>query len=236
VRAVIRVAVIGFLAGPASAQEAFTFSWSVQDVTGTGVSNSNGIIEPGEDAMIYLQASFRPGVGGEAVWDTYGGTGLTGTVAGLGEVIFSLLGTQNLATGTWISDSPVPGFALSPIGSVQPGTNNLIGMIFGQYILPGGVPNSRNDDWFYRARWRPSDYLPRSVDFVFRNEPGPGDPSVLLDVGFRDPQGYISYRRDLWACNEPTGGFVIVPTSGTSMAIVVGQLMRRRRRLGEVRS
>jgi hypothetical protein len=195
-------------------QEAFTFTWTVEDVAGTGSSNSNGFVEPGEDAMIYLNASFRPGVGGTAVWNSGGGTGQLGQICGLGEVIFSLIGKSNIASGVWISDSPVPGFALSPIGGVQPGTNNLVGMIFGQYPPPGLTPDPRNDDWFYRARWRPTNYISREVAFRFQNEAGiAGDPSVMLDVGHRDPQGAVIYRRDTWTFDEPSGSFLVVPGS-----------------------
>jgi len=219
------------LAAEARSQEAFTFSWVVEDVAGTGAANSNGIIEPGEDAMIYLNASFRPGVGGLDVWNTAGGAGEQGRLCALGEVIFALIGTENLASGTWISDSPAPGFALSPIGGVQPTTNNLVGMIFGQYPLPGFAPNPRNDDWFYRARWRPTEYAPRVVAFRYHNEIGPGDPSVMLDVGHRDPQGLVIYRRDVWSFNEPVGSFLVVPASPAWLIVGawLSTLPRRRR-------
>lgn len=217
-------------AAPAAAQEAFTFSWQVQDVAGLGPANGNGIIEPGEDAMIYLHASFRPGVGGTAIWDTHGGSGQQGTVAGLGETVFHLIGTRNLDTGSWVTLSPVPGFALSPIGFVQPGTNNLISMIFGQYILPEQTPNPRNDDWFFRSRWRPHDYSPRDVAFLFENVIGPGNPSVFLDVGLRDPLGRILYRRDQWLYNQPAGGFTVVPGPGPLAAALVFLPFTRRRR------
>jgi len=217
----------------ASAQEAFTFSWVVQDVAGSGPANGNGIIEPGEDAMVYLHASFRPGVGGTAIWDTHGGTGQTGTVAGLGQVYFSLIGTRNLDSGSWGWQdlSPVPGFALSPGGIIEPGTYNLINMIFGQYIPIGATPNPRNDDWFFRARWHPDDYTPRDVTFRFQNEFSEGWPTVILDAGFRDPFGNIEYRGDRWTFNEPAGGFVVVPGPASwAVVLVAGGLISRRRR------
>lgn len=224
--------VLGLLsATSASGQEAFTFSWQVQDVPGVGPANGNGVIEPGEDAMIYLYASFRPGVGGTAIWDTHGGTGQEGIVAGLGETVFHVIGTQNLSTGSWISLSPVPGFALSPIGFIEPGTNNLISMIFGQYLLPEQAPNPRNDDWFFHARWRPNDYAPRDVSFVFQNVIGPGNPSVFLDVGIRGPQGQIECRRDRWLYNEPLGGFAVIPSPGTLPAVLLFAPHMLRRRL-----
>lgn len=219
------------MATGARAQEAFTFSWNVQDIAGTGTTNSNGIIEPGEDAMIYLNVSFRPGVGGTAVWDTNGGDGRPGTVAGLGEVVFDIIGTSNLLTGTWVTRAPVPGFALSPVGSVDPQTNNVYAQIFGQYILPGATPDPRNDDWFFRCRWRPNDYTPRNVGFRFHNNDlYTFDPSVIVDVGFRDPNGFVEYRRDTWTFNEPAGGFQVVPSPGSGLFLLALMRLAKRNR------
>lgn len=216
-----------------AAQEAFTFSWEVEDVAGLGPSNANGVIEPGEDALISLHGSFRPSVGGTAVWDTRGGIGQIGTVAGVGVVKFDLWGIQNIDSGTWIEPFlRAPGFSLSPVGGIDPTTNSLFSMIFGQFPFPGQAPNPRNDDWFFRARWRPNGYSPRSVEFTYRDSDSVLHwPSVLLDVGLRDPNQNILYVEDRWTWNEPSGSFLVVPapmTGGVALSLLWA--LRRHRR------
>lgn len=202
------------LTGLARGQEAFTFSWVVADVAGTGPANGNGVIEPGEDAIVQLNVSFRPGVGGTAVWDTNGGTGRVGSVAALHNVVFDLVATGNLATGAWSEFRHPSGFAYG-VGNLPQPDGGFVGLIFGQESIPGVALNPRNDGWFFRARWRPDGYTPRSVGFAFRrNGIEPNTPDVLLDVGDRDPQGLVIYRPDSWAYNEPGGGFSVVPGPG----------------------
>ncbi|MFN0134065.1 MAG: hypothetical protein ACKVW3_16240 [Phycisphaerales bacterium] len=216
---------------PCRAQEAFDFSWQVRDIAGTGPTNSNGIIEPGEDAHIFFYVSMQPGIGGAAIWNTNGGTGQPGTVEGLGFVAFGIIGTQGLDTGTWTVAGFPPNFNIGLPGSVNP-NNDLRGIGFAQFLLPGQAPDQRNNDWFYRVKWRPLDYLPRTVGFRFQGEEGGGVPYVLLDVGLRDPMGFPIYKPDTWGYNEPTGSFMIVPGPSAAAVMAGAALLvaRRRRR------
>lgn len=211
-------------------QEACTFSWVTADVAGTGPTNSNGVIEPGEDAMVSLHMSFRPDVGGTAVWDTNGGTGQIGTVAGFAMELFDVIGTSNLSTGTWMNSQFAPGFNLAVGHTIGP-NNNLLNWQYGQTVIPGAIPDPRNDDWFFRARWRPADYSPRAVSFFMRQSEMPGRywPGVILDVGLHDPMGNIEYRVDTWSSNEPEGGFVVVPAPGAMVLLFLVCMPRPKR-------
>ncbi|MBL9032183.1 MAG: hypothetical protein JNM80_10825, partial [Phycisphaerae bacterium] len=210
------------------AQEAFEFSWEVKDVAGLGPTNANGIIEPGEDAQIFFNVSFRPGVGGSAVWDTLGGTGQIGTVVGLGQVIGRLMADANLNTGTWTGIGYRSGFNLGIPPSAEPPHNHLVQWSFGQFVPPGLSPNPLNDDWFFWAKWRPLGYEPRHVAFHFENGWGtnPSWPFVILDIG---SPGEPDYREDTWAFNTPAGGFDVVPSPGAALVALAGGFMLGRR-------
>src|SRR4029453_12287956 len=121
-------------------------------------------------------------------------------------------------TGEWQSVAYAPGFNLNVSPVLGPG-NGLSAIEFGQFPMPGGgAPFPRNDDWFFRAIWRPSNYAPRSITFGFDlHPPPPENPTILLDVGEHDPSGNIIYRSDTWGYNHPVGGFTVVPAPATVM-------------------
>lgn len=224
------LATISLACQQAPAQESFAFSWVVEDVAGLGPANGNGVVEPGEDALISLYVSLQPGIGGPAIWNTQGGSGQPGLVGGVQIVYFDLLGTSALDTGTWIGPlMRAPGFALTPVGHIDPETNDLVKMIFGQYPSSLAPANPRNNDWFFRARWRPDGYAQRHVGFVFRNVSEIGGPTALLDVGLRDPENNILWVIDDWGHTHSPGGFLVVPSPSLGAWWLVGSLLWSRR-------
>lgn len=225
---------ISALVGPCRAQEAFVFSWDVKDIAGTGPTNANGVIEPGEDAQIFFNVSFRPGVGGTAIWDTLGGAGQVGIVGGLGWTSGNIIADQGLNTGDWTAIGYRSGFNLGVTAIVDPPQNHLLSWGFGQFLLPGESPNSLNDTWFFWARWRPHDYVPREVRFHYERTTGQTDNRVILNIGTKGSPNYVA---DAWAFNMPQGSVVIVPAPGVAitaayMGCVLSRRWRRRTILG----
>ncbi|MFN0134403.1 MAG: hypothetical protein ACKVW3_17960 [Phycisphaerales bacterium] len=218
---IVALCVLALPSAVCRAQEAFEFGWEVKDIAGTGPTNANGIIEPGEDAQIFFNVSFRPGVGGQAVWDTFGGTGQLGTVAGLGLVAGRLMADLNLNTGTWTGIGYRSGFNLGVQALIEAPNNHLVEWTFGQFAPPGLSPNPLNDTWFFWAKWRPIGYVPRHVAFHFENGRGtnPQWPYVLLDLG---SPGQPDYRGDTWTFNTPAGGFEVAPSPGTVFVALAG--------------
>lgn len=214
-------------------QEFVTFAWHISDVPGLGPSNGNGVIEPGENALVSLHLSFRPEVGGSAIWNSNGGNGQIGTVAGLELVVCQMPAIANLNTGVWVGVAYAPGFNLNVSPAIGPG-NGLDFIEFGQFPLTGGpAPSPRNDDWFFRATWRPTDYTPRVVSFGFEMyAPPPASPLILLDVGETSPGGAIIYRPDTWGYNNPRGMFTVVPSPAAWLLLTIacGSRARRTRR------
>ncbi|MFN0132963.1 MAG: hypothetical protein ACKVW3_10625 [Phycisphaerales bacterium] len=228
---IVALCVLALPSAACRAQEAFEYSWEVKDVAGTGPTNANGIIEPGEDAQIFFNVSFRPGVGGTAVWDTLGGTGQPGIVAGIALVYGEMVSDLNLNTGQWLNIGYRSGFNLGIGGSIEP-DNSLRGWGFGQFVFPGETPNPANDTWFFWARWRPINYAHRNVLFHFENFALVGGgmiewPSAYLDI---IPPGTPRYNADLWSHNQPSGGFVVVPAPSAGFALAALCFSRRRRR------
>ncbi|MFN0132803.1 MAG: hypothetical protein ACKVW3_09805 [Phycisphaerales bacterium] len=223
------IAALCVLAMPSAicrAQEAFEYSWEVKDVAGTGPTNANGIIEPGEDAQIFFNVSFRPGVGGTAVWDTLGGMGQLGIVGGLGWTSGNIIADQNMNTGDWIGIGYRSGFNLGVSAVIQPPQNHLLSWGFGQFLLPGETPNPLNDTWFFWAKWRPDDYTPREMRFHYERTTGQTDARVILDIGVG---GMPEYVPDIWSFNNPATSFVVVPSPHHTPAIAAAFFLSRRR-------
>lgn len=216
------------LGEPCRAQEAFEFSWEVKDVAGLGPTNANGIIEPGEDAQIFFNVSFRPGVGGMAIYNTPPGTGQSGIVAGLGAVSGNIIADLNMNTGSWVGIGYRSGFNLGIAAIIEAPQNNLRSWGFGQWVLPGETPNPLNDSWFFWAKWRPLDYASREMRFHYERTTGATDPHVILDIGSPGSPAYVG---DIWSFNSPAGSFVVVPAPATAwVAVASAALVRRRRR------
>ncbi|QKK08066.1 MAG: PEP-CTERM sorting domain-containing protein [Planctomycetota bacterium] len=137
------IAVAG-MAAVASAQT-MTISWTVSD---TG--NGDGIIEPGESALLTMSADMNPG-----------GDGFAGS-------IYDIIGTGNFDTGS--VDSNVNHLnELTDDGQLQ-GNNDIL--LVESFQLPrafnGNFDDSNPID-LYSITWTPSDYSARNVSGITRH-------------------------------------------------------------------
>lgn len=140
-RALAVLALAG-IAGAASAQSTINWYWVVGD---TG--NNDGVISPGENALLSLYAEFsEPGL-------HYAGS------------IFDILGSANLDTGTYVSRGANPKLKeLSNGDGVLQGNNDILTadtFQLPEFFNPG--LDKSNPIWVYSMEWMPNDYTARTV-------------------------------------------------------------------------
>jgi hypothetical protein len=211
------------------AQEGVTFSWSWTEVvagTTSPVLSPNFVLEPGEAARIRLTASFSPAVGSPASH-----LGFSGTVAGLSNIFFDLIG-HGAAEGTWSNHRRAPLWSgLNGIPSLD-GRNLMANGVF-QFPPPGMTPNTANpviDLW--SAVWTPAIYHGPWVYTAFHAQraeaagPGSTGGQLLINIGGPNYE-YISKPVPV-----SFGGVVIVIPAPASFAVLLGMgaVMARRRR------
>jgi len=187
------IAVAG-IAAVASAQT-MTYSWSVGD---TG--NNNGIIEPGESALLTLSAAMDPGavgfagsiydITGVAFWDT-------GTVDSYENLVDSL----STGPGTLMGNNDIQGieaFQLPPFFNPAFDASNPIAI--------------------YAITWTPSDYTARTVEVADANH-------LNNDVYTDDFGSSTGYQGIAGAAR-----FNVVPAPASLALLGLGGLVARRRR------
>ncbi len=183
----------------ASAQVA-TWYWTVSD---TG--NGDGVIQPGESALLLLSASFdppQPNDGGFAGTDPYSILGAGGWASGVVDE------RVNLLDGHGIHDA----------GDLDT-DNNILGIA--HYQLPEffqqGLMNKDNPIALFSIRWTPHDYAPRTV---------------TLDNGGPDAYIYTDYWGNYLLYSGAGGSvtFHVVPAPASAAAFGLGALAALRRR------
>jgi hypothetical protein len=213
-RATLALAAIAGLPMAVQAQETFSVVYSWQEVQAGStnlVGAPNSVVDPGEGARIRIFANALIN-GANAIGQTINYTnpapGGTGTVKGLGAVVWDLVGDANGATanGTWSSllgpGAPLTSGA-SP-GTAQPGGSSLHGFGGSQFIIPGGTASGTNNIQMMRSVWTPTAYSNRTVNFLARLSvlvPTGQGAGILLSYGQStalDPNG-DPYTFDLLA-------------------------------------
>jgi hypothetical protein len=187
--------VLAGIAGAASAQNIMTMSWSVGD---TG--NNDGIIEPGESALLTLSATMNPGR-----------TGYAGS-------IFDVIGVGNWATGSVDSyTNLVDSLATGP-GDLQ-GNNDITGIESFQ-LPPFFNPSFKagNPIAIYSITWTPNDYTARLVTLTSANH---ANFSVYTDTFGTS----VEYTGDVQRT-----AFEVVPAPASLALLGLGGLVARRRR------
>ena len=237
-RATLALAAIAGLPFAVQAQETFTATYSWQEVnagTTTPVGAPNSVVEAGEGARIRIWASALingTNAVGQTIAYTNPAPGGTGTVRGLGAVVWDLVGDGNAATanGTW-STLLGPGAPLTSgatPGTVQPGGSSLHGFGGSQFVLPGGTAAGTNGVGtngvqMMRSVWTPTSYAQRTVNFLARLSvlvPTGQGAGVLLTYGAStalDPNG-DPYTFDLLA------GKYFALNAGAGIDIPVGAI------------
>ncbi len=221
-RATLALAVVAGLPAAVAAQEvvSVTYSW-LEVVAGTttpiaaGVANS--VVDPGEGARIRLGVTALIN-GTNAVGQTIAYTNPTngtGTVRGLGAVVYDLVGDNNGATanGNWTSllGAGAPFTNGQTGGTAQPGGSTVQGMGGSQFIGPGGsVNNANNNQQVFRGVWTPGSYVNRTVNFLAKASalvPAGQGNSVLLAYGLASD---FNAQGDPYTFDQLVGKYIAV--------------------------
>lgn len=189
------------LAGLASAAAAdvMTFDWTVGD---TG--NNDGVIEPGESAMLTLWVAMDPDQSGN-------GGGYAGS-------IFGIFGTGNWGTGSVDSYANLVDSLGNGPGTLQ-GNNDILGV--DSFQLPSDFNNSfdsSNPIAVYAITWTPATYAPRTVSL---GTSGHQNFSVYTSASGNS----VEYTG---AVNDAR--FQVVPAPASLALLGLGGLVARRRR------
>ncbi len=188
------IAVAG-IAAAASAQNTMTYSWSVSD---TG--NADGVIQPGEAALLTLRATMAPtpavGFAG-SIYDIIGGTNwTTGSLSNLTNLVDSLATGPGTLNGNNIM--AIEAFQLPPFFNPNYNASNPIAI--------------------YSLKWTPADYTSRTVVVTDANH-------LNNDVYVDTFGGNASYTGVAGSAS-----FNVVPAPASLALLGLGGLVARRRR------
>ncbi|MBL9032930.1 MAG: hypothetical protein JNM80_14635 [Phycisphaerae bacterium] len=207
-----------------------THSWSFVEVvagTNTPVAAPDGILQPGEAARLSLSVAFSPAVGSTMTYTPPPGSGV-GTVAGLGGVLFDILGSAN-SQGTWSFNVRAPAFSLGQAGDELAGGTGRTNAGAQQFLLPGQTANSSNPvSAIWSMVWTPASFSPRTV--TWQGAAASSSPSAHtgLLIQFDPVPSYVGVYipAQFGSVSVP-----IVPAPGVGAVALVGAaaLMRRRR-------
>ena len=229
-------------AGLASAAGAQTTPYSTATFQvvylGDRGGNNNGIIEPGESALLGIDVDWT-GLNTTATFSPpYAGYS-SGTIRGHAGGYVDLVGTGGRTDGLWDSDpngsnayGVQNGAFIVTGGNGTPSGNDLIDIQWAQ--IPDntlGMVHSASFHEMWLGLWTPASYEPRTVGFNLRGAgaAGPYIASVLIRI----PPGQ-AYTRAYMPTSSTTllgiGGIQIVPAPSTlSFLALFGVLARRRR-------
>jgi hypothetical protein len=204
----------------------------VDAVTGVPVAVPNGILEPGEAALISLSASFTPPVG--SVLPTLPPGGGVYSVHALANMMIDVLGFGE-ASGTWTGLQLKPGWEAFPLpwpASGAPSSTGHSVYTIIPYQLAVGADTSNPVENVWQGIWRPAQYSPRTVGF--RTWPmGANGFEVASSLWIHDSSPPESYGRAPAWTNIGQVSFPIVPAPGSgallAAAVVVLHVRRRRR-------
>jgi hypothetical protein len=173
------------VSAPAAAQSfttdssiTMTMSWREATSTGGTIPNPDGILEPGEHALILIDSVSFTNQGGTANFSPPIGTFTSGTIIGFGSGgMFDLNGSGG-TVGAFICSTPAAnstgtsGFGVRgdwrTTGNQGPFAtpDGLYSIIFGQYPgNPGGVNAANPIPRMLRILWTPASFEPRTARF-----------------------------------------------------------------------
>lgn len=200
----------------------------------TPVSNPNGIIEPGEGAMLRMSVSFTE-VGTPV---TYGvpPSGVA-PVAGYAATVFRVLAAA-AEGGDWSHTAGPPGFGITPPLTLPDGSIHFTGTaqtwVFGGTWMPDPA-NPYPHVW--RSVWTPSMYSHRTVEFSLADyqpitHPIPTPPQLYVFLGTDPTTGHTLFAFANAGRTWDSVQIPVVPAPGALMAFTAACLaaMRRDRR------
>lgn len=179
--------------------------------------NANGLIEPGESALIRVIADMGDdgvnSTGMLAVWNTLGGSGQVGPLYAFSHAFFDLNSTLNGHTGGWSDlNIPVLKHAANIAGVAQP-NGSVAGIVAGQTcFLPQFPGNTLDPITLWSGTWTPTAYDPRTVEFAFAlSATAPVPQAVYLLAG--GPQMHAV--QDVWDVVTTPISFQVIPAPAT---------------------
>jgi hypothetical protein len=233
-------AVLSLTAAAGARQAAYTTGSSVAyviDFVEVG-GNTNGILDPGESALLRLSVSFT-NQNTTATYTPASPAPGSGTIRGLGSGFVDLIGTSGAggsAQGSWNMNyiNPPQGPVLagwdlvgpSGWGTTTVGGDRVLNIQFGQFPPPPFNVNTTNPvNYIWQALWTPTSYAARSVTFgISPAAATQGLASTLLfQIG---PNSIASVK-----CPSTFGSVTIplVPAPASTLILAAPLLSRRRR-------
>ncbi|MFM9997027.1 MAG: PEP-CTERM sorting domain-containing protein [Phycisphaerales bacterium] len=216
-RAILALTAAAGLAGVANAQETAQYIIGVSAAT----------ISPGQSVNVSVSASYAPGVGANAVWNTLGGTGQTGTVAGFSLAVFNLLGNAAAGvSGSWSNLVIGPGF--SPFANA--GTiagNNVNGAEIGTgFGPPLATAPTTNPVLLWTGTWTASAASGVGAMNLTASALNGGLVHIWLQGG---TVGAFA-SEDAWGVTNGQGTFSVIPAPASLALLGLGGLVAARRR------
>jgi hypothetical protein len=199
------------LSTPAAAQSftsdatvTMTMSWREADLLGNPLPNPDGILEPGEHALILIDSVSFTNQGGTANFSPPIGTFTSGTVLGFGSGFLDIhgsggtVGTFNtsapLANSTGTSGFGVRGNYRVEGPSVNPAMDGIINLQFGQFPAnPGGARSENPITNMFRMLWTPTSFAPRTIRFEAAGAVVAGDTFAAVYLDFDHTVGASVY-------------------------------------------
>jgi len=175
----------------------YTLSWRESDAFGGPGGNGNGLVEPGEHALLQLAVSFTNqntiGSFSPAI-----GSFTSGTIRGFGVAFLDLHGAGG-AQGAWNVDCSFLGvdptwdlIGCSGAGTPAAGGTQLLNLQMGQFPASGAAINPTNPVVaIWRGVWTPAVFSGRDVEFTLMPAVVSGGlhSALMIRIGTPPPVG-----------------------------------------------
>jgi hypothetical protein len=220
---------------------AMTLTWREADLDGNPIPNPNGVLEPGEHALIVIDSVSFANQGGIAHFSPAIGTFTSGTVLGLGPCIVDINGSGGSTVGQFNINNPLanasgtsgfgvrPSWRLSGNGAVNGASNGIEILQFGQYVAtPAQVDTESPVTNVFRMLWTPSDFTSRTIRFQIAGSIVEGPPCSIM-VGLDATHATSVYVASTHV-SLGAASIRIAPAPPTLLALSAAFFFRRSRR------
>lgn len=218
--------------GVASVLAAAGAAWA-QETAQLFIQLEPAVIVPGQSATVRVFAQYSPVVGSPAIWNTLGGTGQSGTVAGFSLATFDLsVSPAAGVSGSWSNLTLGAGsLAAGSAGTVSPSGVN--GVLWGTGFGPPFVlPTVDNPVLLWFATWTADagsgmGTLDLVTDILGYYPSYPDTVQLWLRGG---AIGTFAVE-DAWPCTDGQAVITVIPAPGAAMVVLAGawSIARRRR-------